>query len=364
MFVRPEIDRFAKIKVVGIGGGGCNAVSTMVSENKIKGVDFIVVNTDVQALSQSKAQLKIQIGEQLTRGLGSGGNPEIGRKAAEESSEKLKQQLCGADMIFLTAGMGGGTGTGASPTVASVCKSLGALTVGVVTKPFDFEGHVRSQQAEKGINDLRDKLDALIVIPNQKILEVVSATTSILEAFRVVDSVLSQGVQGISDLITMPGLINVDFADVRTIMTNAGSAMMGIGQSTGEGRAQKAAKQAVSSPLLDVTIDGATGILINVVGGADLTMHEIDAAAKIISEAASPEANIIFGANIDQGITDSIRITVIATGFDSQAARTLEKLREEALGKEEIKEPPNILRDSSNDDDDKFEIPAFLRRGH
>ena len=360
MLVKPEIDRFARIKVVGVGGGGGNAVDTMVSDRKIRGVEFITVNTDAQALGKNAADVKIQIGEDLTKGLGSGANPEIGRKAAEESSEDIKNHLQGADMIFLTAGMGGGTGTGASPIIAAIAKSLGSLTVGVVTKPFDFEGRVRLSQAEKGVNDLRDKVDALIVIPNQKLLEVIKETTTILEAFRIADSILAQGVQGISDLIVQPGLINVDFADVRTIMTNAGSAMMGIGNASGEERAEKAAKMAVFSPLLDVNIEGATGILFNVVGGSDLMMHEIDKAAKIISEAANPDANIIFGASIDEATTDSIRITVIATGFDTQTTRTLEKLREER----QILEPEEPENKKTEDtSDDKYEIPTFLRHG-
>src|SRR3989344_604651 len=315
MRVKPEIKKVADLKVVGLGGAGGNALNSMISSQRIQGVEFVSVNTDAQALGGSEASTKIQIGEKLTGGLGSGGNPEIGQKAAEESMEELRDRLSGADMVFITAGMGGGTGTGAAPIIAEISKASGALTVGVVTKPFEFEGARRMENAIKGIQNLRDKVDALIVIPNQKLLEIVERNMSILDAFQLADSALGRAVQGISDLIVVPGLVNVDFADVRTIMTNAGSALMGIGEGSGEDKAPTAAKAAVTSPLLEVSVDGATGILLNIVGGPDLGMHEVDEAARFISEAADPSANIIFGASIDDAMKDEIRITVVATGF-------------------------------------------------
>ncbi|HEX8931742.1 MAG TPA: cell division protein FtsZ, partial [Patescibacteria group bacterium] len=311
MLIRPQSTNFAKIRVVGIGGGGSNAIGSMISAGTIHGVDFVAVNTDAQALLLNKADTKIHIGENLTKGLGSGGDPEIGRQAAEESAEKIKHMLEGSDMIFLTAGEGGGTGTGAAPVVAQIAKEVGALTIAVVTKPFLFEGTRRMVQAEEGIDQLKDKVDTLIVIPNQRILDVVDRKLSLLDAFKVADSVLTQGVQGISEIITMPGLINVDFADVRAIMSNAGSSLMGIGSGIGENRAQTAARSAIASPLLEISMDGARGVLFNIVGGADLTMTEVDEAAKIISAAADPDANIIFGATIDENMHDQIRITVV-----------------------------------------------------
>ncbi len=321
MLIRPQATNFAKIRVMGIGGGGSNAIGSMISAGNIHGVDFCAVNTDAQALLLNKADTKIQIGENFTKGLGSGGDPEIGREAAEESREKIKHVLEGSDMVFLTAGMGGGTGTGATPVVAEIAKEVGALTVAVVTKPFMFEGTRRMVSAEEGIDGLKDKVDTLIVIPNQRILEVVDRKLSLLDAFKVADSVLTQGVQGISEIITLPGLINVDFADVRNIMVNAGSSLMGIGSGIGENRAQTAARSAIASPLLEVSMDGARGVLFNVVGGPDLTMSEVDEAAKIISAAADPDANIIFGATIDESMHDQIRITVVATGFDQAKQR-------------------------------------------
>src|SRR6266568_6540219 len=321
MLIRPQATNFAKIRVMGIGGGGSNAIGSMISAGNIHGVDFCAVNTDAQALLLNKADTKIQIGENFTKGLGSGGDPEIGREAAEESTEKIKSVLEGSDMVFLTAGMGGGTGTGATPVVAEIAKEIGALTVAVVTKPFMFEGTRRMVSAEEGIDGLKDKVDTLIVIPNQRILEVVDRKLSLLDAFKVADSVLTQGVQGISEIITLPGLINVDFADVRNIMVNAGSSLMGIGSGIGENRAQTAARSAIASPLLEVSMDGARGVLFNVVGGQDLTMTEVDEAAKIISAAADPDANIIFGATIDETMHDQIRITVVATGFDQAKQR-------------------------------------------
>lgn len=353
MLIKPEIERFAKIKVVGIGGGGGNVLNSMIMSAQIQGVEFIAINTDAQALSVNQAPLKVQIGEELTKGLGSGGNPEIGRKAAEESAEKTRESLEGADMVFITGGMGGGTCTGGAPVIAGVAKGLGALTVGVVTRPFSFEGAKRASQAEEGILNLQDKVDALITIPNQRLLDIVDKKMSILEAFRVADAVLGQAVQGISDLITLPGLINVDFADVRTVMSNAGSALMGIGHASGENRAVTAAKNATVSPLLEVSIDGATGVLINILGGKDLTMHEVDEAARLISEAADAQANIIFGATIDENLTDQIKVTVIATGFSMGATKAINKAAGEA-------EKENSEGEGS--EDDRYEIPTFIRQ--
>ena len=311
-----EMEQFASIKVVGIGGGGSNAVNRMIAAG-LQGVDFCAVNTDAQALYLANAGTKLQIGEQLTKGLGAGANPEIGRKAAEESIEKVEAMLKGADMVFITAGMGGGTGTGAAPIIAEIAQKLGPLTVGVVTKPFTFEGKKRKQQAEEGIAALRDKVDTLITIPNDRLLQVVEKKTPILEAFRVADDVLRQGVQGISDLIAVPGLINLDFADVRTIMAETGPALMGVGQGSGENRTMEAAKAATSSPLLETSIEGARGILINVTGGTDLGLYEVNEAAEIVAGHADPDANIIFGAVIDENFQDHVRVTVIATGFSA-----------------------------------------------
>ena len=317
MLIRPQTSNFAKIRVIGVGGGGGNAVNSMIANGNIQGVDFVSMNTDAQALLRNNSETKIQIGEQYTKGLGSGGDPETGRQAAEESSEKIKQTLQGSDMVFITAGMGGGTGTGAAPIVAQIAKEVGALTVAVVTKPFSFEGTRRMVAAEEGIENIKDKVDTLIVIPNQRILDVVDRKLSLLEAFKVADSVLNQGVQGISEIITLPGLINVDFADVKTIMANAGSALMGIGIADGENRAQAAARAAIASPLLEISMEGARGVLFNIVGGNDLTMTEVDEAAKIIASSADPDANIIFGATIDESMNSLLRITVVATGFDN-----------------------------------------------
>ena len=319
--VKPDINSFAKIKVLGVGGGGNNALNSMISENKIQGVEFIAVNTDLQALLANNADIKLQIGERVTKGLGSGANPDIGQAAAEESRDKIRDLLAGTDMVFITAGEGGGTGTGAAPVIASVAKEIGALTVAVVTKPFLFEGTRRMVQAEDGIEKLKKEVDTLIVIPNQRILDVVKKDDSLLSAFRMADSVLSQGVQSISDLITIPGLINVDFADVKAIMTNAGSALMGIGRATGEKRAVQAAKDAVSSPLLEISIDGDRGILYNISAGKSITMTEIKEASEIISAAADPDANIIFGATIREDLGDEIKVSVIATGFDESRRR-------------------------------------------
>ena len=382
MLIRPQSTNFAKIRVCGIGGGGSNAIVSMISSGTIQGVDFVSINTDAQALLLNKADTKIQIGENFTKGLGSGGDPEVGRQAAEESAEKIKHVLEGSDMVFLTAGMGGGTGTGAAPVIAQISKDLGALTVAVVTKPFVFEGTRRMVAAEEGIENLKDKVDTLIVIPNQRILDVVDRKLSLLDAFKVADSVLMQGVQGISEIITMPGLVNVDFADVRAIMSNAGSALMGIGTGNGENRAQVAARSAIASPLLEITMEGARGVLFNIVGGPDLTMNEVDEAAKIISAAADPDANIIFGATINEAMHDQIRITVVATGFDQTKQRlqqfvidqptlkqadpitnanTTPQVPTTQQGSVNLNENPNQNKKEDKPEDD-WDIPAFLRQ--
>lgn len=376
--VKPSLNAVAKIKVMGVGGGGNNAVASMVTTGKIKGVEFIAINTDSQALLANPANVKVQIGDNLTKGLGSGADPEIGRQAAEESREKLKEMFIDTDMVFVTAGMGGGTGTGAAPVIAEIAKEAGALTVAVVTKPFAFEGIRRMTVAEEGIDELRDKVDTLIIIPNQKLLDVVDKKMTLQEAFRVADSVLGQGVQGISDLITVPGLVNVDFADVRAIMTEAGTALMGVGLGTGENRAQMAARTAISSPLLEVKIDGARGILFNITGGTDLTMSEVSEAAEMISSHADPDANIIFGATIDESIGDQIKISVIATGFDSSLRAGFSVFRKTLTSQEnsdlddsqdtEDSQPMMSPSDDpeppiqSTDSDDPFDIPAFLRQ--
>jgi len=353
MLIKPEVHRFAKIKVIGVGGGGTNALNSMIALQQIQGVEFIAVNTDAQALLTSQAPTKIQIGDALTKGLGAGADPEIGRQAAEESAEKLHDVIGESDMVFITAGMGGGTGTGAAPVIANIAKSSGALTVATVTKPFVFEGARRKVIAEEGVGALKDKVDTLIVIPNQRLLDVVDKKMSLLEAFKVADSVLGQGVQGISDLIVQPGLINVDFADVRTIMTNAGTALMGIGFGSGEQRAATAARAAIASPLLEVSIDGAKGVLFNITGGNDMSMFEVDEAAKIISQAADADANIIFGASVDESMIDQIKITVIATGFDETKVKTSQFISE--LPTEPLSPMETI------EETDEFDIPAFLR---
>ncbi len=314
--VKPSNNTFAKIKVLGVGGGGGNAVNSMVESNQIDGVEFISVNTDAQALLTSKAETKLQIGSNFTRGLGAGADPEVGRTAAEESQEKLKDMLFDSDMVFITAGMGGGTGTGAAPIIAEVAKEAGALTVAVVTKPFAFEGIRRMQTAEEGIEILKDHVDTLIVIPNQRLMEVVDKKMTLMDAFRLADNVLGQGVKGISDLITVAGLINVDFADVKTIMQDSGTALMGIGEASGGDRAVNAARMAISSPLLEVSVEGAKGILYNITGGSNMTMTEVSDASAIIANAADPDANVIFGANLDEEMGDRIKISVIATGFE------------------------------------------------
>jgi len=345
---QPGSEQFACIKVIGVGGGGNNAVNRMIAAG-LRGVEFIAVNTDAQALAGAKAAHKLQIGAKLTKGLGAGADPEIGAKAAEESREEIANALRGADMVFVTAGMGGGTGTGAAPIVAEVAKELGSLTVGVVTKPFTFEGKKRMMQAEKGIENLKNAVDTLITIPNDRLLQVVDRKTSLMDAFRTADDVLRQGVQGISDLIAVPGLINLDFADVRTIMSNTGSALMGIGVARGESRAADAARAAISSPLLETSIEGARGVLLNITGGTDLGLMEVNEAAEIISQAADPDANIIFGAVIDESITDEIRVTVIATGFgDSEFP---------AWGRRNARDGVEVKPFL-----EELDIPAFLRR--
>lgn len=313
-FEEKGMDNLANIKVIGVGGGGNNAVNRMISAG-VKGVEFIAVNCDAQALLLSKAPTRIQIGEKLTKGLGAGANPEIGEKAAEESRDQILDALKGADMVFVTAGMGGGTGTGAAPIVAECAREVGALTVGVVTKPFSFEGKRRMNQAESGIINIKEKVDTLITIPNDRLLQVIDRRTSMLEAFRIADDVLRQGVQGISDLIAVPGVINADFADVKTIMSDAGSALMGIGTAKGDNGAVSAAEAAIKSPLLEASIEGARGVLFNITGGKDLSLFDVTEASNIITEAVDPEANIIFGAVIDESLQDEIRVTVIATGF-------------------------------------------------
>lgn len=373
--VKPDINTFAKIKVLGMGGGGGNALNSMIKTQQIQGVEFVAVNTDTQALLTCQSETKLQIGENLTRGLGSGADPEIGQQAAEESREKIKNLLVDTDMAFITCGMGGGTGTGGSPVLAEIAKEAGALTVAVVTKPFAFEGTRRMVVAEEGIENLKDKVDTLIVIPNERILDVVDKKMSLLEAFKVADSVLGEGVQGISDLITTPGLINVDFADVRSIMTDSGSALMGIGTGVGENRATTAARMAIASPLLEISIDGAKGILFNVTGGADLTMSEVNEAAKMVSESADADANIIFGANVDEDMVDQVKISVIATGFDETrqrlqqfAAKPVQKPQEETMDtdkEEEDKdeEKPPETNGELDKYEDELDIPAFLRQG-
>lgn len=351
-----ENKTFASIKVLGVGGGGTNAVNRMIGAG-LKGVEFWGVNTDLQALSVSLADHKLQLGSKLTRGLGAGSNPEMGQKAAEESIEDIRLALQGADMVFVTAGMGGGTGTGACPVIAQVSKEMGALTVGVVTKPFRFEGPIRITQAENGVAMLKEKVDALIIIPNDKLLQVVEKRTSIIEAFKMADDVLRQGVKGISDLITVPGLINLDFADVRTIMFDAGSAMMGIGIGSGENRAIEAAEQAISSPLLEETITGAKGVIFNVTGGSDLTLYEVNDAAEVIYNAADPDANIIFGAVIDEKLQGDVMITVIATGFKPQERVGISDT--EDIIRRKIR--PEIITRDTGGKDQGVELPPFIR---
>ena len=373
-----ESDNFAQIKVIGVGGGGNNAVNRMV-EAQLKGVEFIAINTDKQALYTSKAEYKVQIGDKLTRGLGAGANPEIGKKAAEESKDEIIKLLEGADMVFVTAGMGGGTGTGAAPLVAQLAKEMGILTVGVVTKPFVFEGKIRMKNAERGIEDLKANVDTLITIPNDKLLQLVQKNTSMLEAFSIADNVLKQGIQSISDLIAVPGLINLDFADVTSIMKEQGLAHMGMGRAVGENRAVEAAREAIQSPLLETSIKGAKGVLLNITGGSNLGLFEINEASTLVQESCDPEANIIFGASIREDLGDEISITVIATGFESNQIQDMrindtiskfttkpvetevkkveaEPVKEVVVTKEEPKKTSLI------EEEDDMIIPTFLRR--
>lgn len=402
--IKPPVETFARIIVVGVGGSGGHGISRMI-ETKIKGVEFVAVNTDAQDLHHNKAAEKVHIGKNLTKGLGAGMNPDIGRQAAEENRDEIQEVLKGADMVFVTCGLGGGTGTGAAPIVAEAAKELGALTVAVVTKPFSFEGAQRRAIAEEGLQNLRERVDTLITIPNDKLLQIIDKKTTLINSFKIVDDVLRQGVQGISDLITKPGIVNVDFADVRAIMSNSGSALMGIGIGTGENRAAEAAKAAINSPLLELSIDGAKGVLFNVSGSSDLTMLEINEAANIITEAIDPNAKVIFGAVVDETLKKGeVQITVVATGFDEERVNearmspmerlTRNKLidsdvsapsddldedlgdtfsvREEPRMIIEEKVPPKIQRSSAfmqkdkelsdEDDDDELEIPAFIRR--
>ncbi|HFQ95650.1 MAG TPA: cell division protein FtsZ [Anaerolineae bacterium] len=358
MSSRPYVENLAQIKVIGVGGGGGNAVNRMIQEG-IQGVEFIVVNTDAQALMLSEAPIRVRIGDKLTKGLGSGGDPKIGEQAAEESAEELKEVMKGADMIFITAGLGGGTGTGASPVIARIARETGALTIGVVTKPFNFEGARRRQIAEEGHERLKEHVDTLIVIPNDRLLQIVDKRASVQEAFATADDVLRQGIQGISELITIPGLINLDFADVRSIMSEGGAALMAIGTGRGENRAQQAAEEAIHSKLLDISIDGARGILFNVTGGEDMSLFEVNEAAEIIRRTAHPDANIIFGAVVDPALNDTLRITVIATGFDSiieppvsAPAGRVRGVRRRPI----TSEPPPTVPENEN-----IEIPPFLR---
>ncbi len=374
-------ESFARIKVVGVGGGGCNAVNRMIDEG-LTGIEFIAVNTDAQALQFSKAKLRVRIGEKSTRGLGAGGDPRIGRLAAEESAEELYEVLKGSDMVFVTAGLGGGTGTGGAPIIAQIAKEIGALTIGVVTRPFTFEGTHRAKAAEEGATNLKEHADTLIIIPNDRLLQIVDKRSGLQDAFRMADDVLRQGIQGISELITIPGLINLDFADVRTIMSEGGAALMAVGQATGEDRAVKAAEMAISNQLLDVTIDGAHGILFNVTGGEDLKLFEVNQAAAIIKETAHPDVNLIFGAVIDENMGENLRITVIATGFEGTSISTsLNKNEDQRKAQAEQRPLPSMLIDEGGNgtsqkgnpgadgyefptriNTDDLDVPAFLRK--
>lgn len=355
------MDGTATIKVIGVGGAGNNAVNRMIDAG-IKGVDFIAVNTDRQALQTSKANTKIQIGEKITRGLGAGANPDIGAQSAEESKAEVAEVLRGADMVFVTAGMGGGTGTGAAPVVAAAAKEMGILTIGVVTKPFTFEGKKRLSQAERGIESLKGKVDTLVVIPNDKLLQIIDRKTSIIEAFKMADDILRQGVQGISDLIAIPGLVNLDFADVKTIMLNQGMAHMGVGKATGENRAEDAAKEAIQSPLLETSIEGAKGVIINITGGEDLGLHEVNTAAELVQRSVDPEANIIFGTVTDPNMTDEIQITVIATGFEKN--EPISSIGVDNIVSKTWEKKINSIPSSSevNASQNDLDIPSFLRK--
>lgn len=375
MEVKPDFESFAKILVIGVGGSGNSALNRMI-QNGLKGVEFLAINTDSQALHHSPAKQKIHIGKTTTRGLGAGMNPEVGMKAAEENQDEIQEAIKGCDMVFITCGLGGGTGSGAAPYVAKLAKDAGALTVAVVTKPFEFEGAQRRQIAENALHELSANVDTIITIPNDRLLQIIDKKTSLLEAFGIVDEVLRQGVQGISDLITVPGLINVDFADVKSVMSNAGSALMGIGKATGENRAIEAAKAAIDSPLLEMSIDGAKGILFTITGGANLGMFEVNEAARIITESADPNARIIFGAVINEAMKDEIQITVVATGFGDVPVRSTQKIQAsnpfrdvESMSKNVAQQksvPParNIMAEEKvdNTQDVDLDIPAFIRK--
>jgi cell division protein FtsZ len=370
MEIKPKLETFAKIKVIGVGGGGSSAVDRMYTSDT-RGVEFFVVNTDAQALHTTKVKNRVHIGKSLTKGLGAGMNPDLGRQAAEEDQEEIKEMVKGADMVFVTCGLGGGTGSGASPVISKLSREEGALTIGVVTKPFSFEGYQRKEIAEKAYDELREKVDALITIPNDKLLQIIDKKTALLDAFSIVDDVLKQGVLGIADLIVTPGIVNVDFADVRAVMADAGSALMGIGQASGENRAAEAAKKAIESPLLELSVDGATGVLFNVYGGEDLSMMEIDEAAKVITQSVDPQAKIIFGAVRDKNLNNELKVTVVATGF-SGAVKDVKK-------EEKPKKSANLFSQNfsyqtyvpssqkpavkqKQEADEELDIPAFIRR--
>jgi len=378
--IKPDVDSIAKIKVVGVGGGGNSALNRMI-QSKIKGVDFIALNTDAQALFNSLATTKLNIGKTITKGLGAGMDPEIARRAAEESQNEIKDLLKGANMVFITAGMGGGTGTGASPVVASVARELGALTIAVVTRPFSFEGSVRAQVAQSGIDELKKNVDAIITIPNDRILQIVDKKTTLVESFMLADEILKQGIQGISKIITNNGIVNVDFADVKRIMKNSGTALMGVGHASGENKAVDAAKSAINSPLLETSIDGAKGILFTVTGGPTLSMNEVNEAAKVVTESADPNAVIIFGAILDPTMKDEIKVTAIATGFDmvnsdksvitkrdllkkdeKEEFDTPAEWRSKKIEVEKGKNTTNEVEEKANEEEDESEIPAFIRK--
>lgn len=381
MEIKPDIETFAKIKVVGVGGSGGSAVSRMI-QNGLRGVEFVAVNTDAQALQHNPAQKKVHIGKATTRGLGAGMDPDVGRKAAEEAQEELKEMLKSSDMVFISCGLGGGTGSGASPIIADIAKDAGALTVAVVTKPFAFEGQQRKAIAEAALSELAQKVDTIITIPNDRLLQIIDKKTSLLDAFKTVDDVLNQGVKGIADLITVPGLINVDFADVKAVMQDAGSALMGIGVASGENRSVEAAKMAIDSPLLEMAIDGAKGILFTVTGGPNLSMYEVNEAARIITENADPNAKIIFGSVIDEAMNDDVKVTVVATGFTDQPIRSTKKIKatkltpfsKAAYGNQEEEEVKtvksqfksrNIMAEepvNNTESDEDLEVPAFIRK--
>src|SRR5690554_3000944 len=360
-----DVDQFAKIKVFGVGGGGNNAVNRMI-ECGVRGIEFIALNTDKQALYSSRAEQKVQLGEKITKGLGAGANPEIGSKAAEENRNEILETLKGADMVFITAGMGGGTGTGAAPVVAEIAKELGILTVGVVTKPFTFEGKKRLLHAEQGIQELKERVDTLVTIPNDRLLQIADKKTTMADAFMMADKVLKQGIQGISDLISVPNLINLDFADVKTIMFDKGIAHMGIGRASGDNRATEAAKQAITSPLLETSIEGARSVLLNITGGNDLGIFEVNEAADIIRQSVDPDANIIFGAGIDESMSDEIQITVIATGFEEGVVKNKSTINQKAglFGARKTEEAVEVkeTQEEKGANMEDLDIPIFLRR--